>query len=262
LCNSSSIYLELQLESALQCCFRTSNAVTAINYFTLSDIYYNAKVSVLPYDIEKAIIESTGGIINLHAVAYKGEMKTLASGLAFNDKFAFQYSSVKNFLFMFQNSTTANGTITSLGITQRPRCNLNEYYILLNGESFPSQPINSLSKMYMELLRSYDMMTDTNAGGIINYSLYNASTGVDSAAQLADDDYATLVCKRFVGGVDFDRFNHSSQTLMSGINTIGNTVNLNLAFGAGGTPTSINIYAFVMYDVNVKLQGGLLQSFF
>ena len=235
--------------------------MTAINYFTLSDIYYNAKVSVLPYDIEKAIIESTAGVINLHAVAYKGEMKTMLAGSAFNDKFAFQYSSVKNFLFMLQNTTTANGTTTSLGITQRPRCDLKEYYILLNGESYPSQPINSLSKMYMELLRSYDMMTDTNAGGIINYSLYNAPNGANAGAQLTDDDFATLVAKRFIGGIDFDRFNHSSQTLMSGINTIGNTVNLNLAFNSP-ILQSANIYAFVMYDVNVKLQGGLLQAFF
>jgi hypothetical protein len=113
----------------------------------------------------------------------------------------------------------------------------------------------------MELLRSYDMMTDTNAGGIINYSLYNAPNGANAAGQLADDDFATLVAKRFIGGIDFDRFNHSSQTLMSGINTIGNTVNLNLAFNSA-LLQSANIYAFVMYDVNVKLQGGLLQAFF
>jgi hypothetical protein len=262
LCGASSIYLELELESATQCFVGEDVQVTALNKFTLSNIYYNAKVSILPYDIEKAIIESTSGIINLHAVCYKGEQKTISVGAtSFNDKFAFQYSSIKNFIFLLQNSTSANGTITSLGITQRPRCDLKEFYILLNGESFPSQPINSLSKMYMEVLRSFDMMTDIDSAGYLDYILYDAPNGADAAAQLANDVYASIDLKRFVGAIDFDRFNHSSQTLMSGINTVGNTVNLNLLFDTG-LKTNTTVYAFVMYDLNIKLSGGLLQAYF
>jgi hypothetical protein len=78
---------------------------------------------------------------------------------------------------------------------------------------------------------------------------------------LANDVFATISLKRFVGGIDFDRFNHSSQTLMSGTNTVGNTVNLNLLFDTG-LKTNTTVYAFVMYDLNIKLQGGLLQSYF
>jgi hypothetical protein len=262
LCGASSIYLELELESVTQCFVGTDAHVTALNKFTLSNIYYNAKVSILPYDIEKLIIESTGGIINLHAIAYKGELKTISAGAtSFNDKFAFQYSSIKNFMFMLQNSTSANGTVTSLGITQRPRCALKEFYILLNGEAYPSQPINSLSKMYMELLRSFDMISDTKSGGYLDYDNYDAPNGADETAQLANDVFATISLKRFIGGIDFDRFNHSSQTLMSGTNTVGNTVNLNLLFDTG-LKTNTTVYAFVMYDLNIKLQGGLLQSYF
>ena len=262
LCGASSIYLELQLESATTCFVGADAHVTAINKFTLSNIYYNAKVSILPYDIEKMIIEATGGIINLHAVAYKSELKTIPVGsTSYNDKFSFHFSSIKNFLFLLQNSTSANGTITSLGITQRPRCSLKEFYILLNGEAFPSQPINNLSRMLTELYRSYDLLTDTHSGGYLSHSNYNAANGADEAAQLADDVFATIISKRFIGGIDFDRFNHSSQTLMSGINTVGNTVNLNLLFDTG-LKTNTSIYAFVMYDLNIKLQGGLLQAYF
>ncbi len=42
--------------------------------------------------------------------------------------------------------------------------------------------------MYMELMRSYDMMTDTNAGGIISNSNYNRITHTaadDSQNQIA-----------------------------------------------------------------------------
>ena len=259
LCGASSIYLELELESASNVFFG-SEAVNlrSINSYTLKNIYYNAKVVRLPYDIEKLVIESTDGIINLPSTAYKGELKTISATTSFNDKFAFQHSSVKNFLFFMQNSAS-NSTRTSLSLTQRPRMNLTEWNLLINGEAYPSQTINTLSKMYTELLRSYDMLTDTNAGGILDYNNYNAPNAATDVAQLEDDVFATLIFKRFVAGVDMDRFNHSSDTLMSGTNTVGNTLNLNLLLT---TLTTANLYAYIQYDLNIRLQGGLLQAMY
>jgi len=261
LCGASSLYLELELESASQVFSAfDANVVTGINSYTLKNIYYNAKVTQLPYDIEKLVIESTGGIINLPATGYKGELKSIVkNATTFNDKFSFQHSSVKNFLFFMQNSASANGALGALSLTQRPRVNLSEWNLLINGEAFPSQTINTLSKMYTELLRSYDMLTDSNAGGILDYDCYNAPNGADENAQKADDVYATLVFKRFLAGVDMDRYNHSSDTLMSGTNTIGNTINLNCLLNC---LTDSNLYAYVQYDVNIKLQGGLLQAMY
>ena len=271
LCGASSIYLELELESASQAFIIEDIAnVTSINYFTLSDIYYNAKGVNLPYDIEKLIIEESGGIINLPAVAYKSELKTCsANSGSFNDKFAFQHSSVKNFLFFMQNSASTTAS-DARSITQRPSQHLREWNLLLNGESFPSQPINTYSKMYMELLRSFDMLTDTRTGGFINKTEYVAANSATVAGQLTDDVYDSLVQKSFIAGIDLDRFNHSSDTLMSGTPTIGNTVNLNLLFGTqtiGGAVVSsplqqTNIYAFIQYDLNIKLQNGLLQAMY
>ena len=263
LCGASSIYLELELESATQVFYGATsggNGVTAIKSFTLSDIYYNAKVVQLPYDIEKLVIESTDGIINLPCTAYKGELKTIPSyQSSFNDKFSFQHSSVKNFLFFMQNSVTANGAAGSLSITQRPRMNLTEWNLMINGEAYPSQPINTLSKMYTELMRSYDMLTDAKAGGILEYNLYNAPNAGNVGDQAAGDVLATIVFKRFVAGLDLDRFNHSSDTLMSGLNCVGNTISLNLLLSTLG---NANLYAFIQYDLNIKLQGGLLQALY
>jgi len=271
LCGASSIYLELELESASQAfLIEDATKVSSINYFTLSEIYYNAKTVSLPYDIEKAIIEESGGIMNLPAVAYKGELKTCsANSGSFNDKFAFQHSSIKNFLFFMQNSVSTTAS-NARSITQRPSQHLREWNLLLNGESYPSQPINTYSKMYMELLRSFDMMTDTNNGGFIDRDEYLAENSATVAGQLADDVQASIEIKRFVAGIDLDRFNHSSDLLMSGTNTVGNTVNLNLLFGSdtiGGVVFAsplqqTNIYAFIQYDLNIKLQNGLLQAMY
>ena len=151
-------------------------------------------------------------------------------------------------------------------MTQRPRHGLSKYNLLLNGEAYPSQGIQTVSRMYTELLRSYDMLTDTNGGGVLDYNLYNAANGADGPATVTQDTYnGPLVYKRFVGGICMDRFNHSSDTLMSGTNTVGNSVNLNMEFtelNSGGVQSVSNLYAFIMYDVNIKLQGGLLTAMF
>ncbi len=60
-----------------------------------------------------------------------------------------------------------------------------------------------------------------------------------------------------------DRFNHSSEILLSGTNTMGQSVTLQCMFNdvdlAGlGLTDNVNLYAFIMYDIVYHLEGGLL----
>lgn len=254
---ASSLYINLEL-APTAVPFNLS-ADGTINSYTVSDIYYNMKVTQLPQNVESALIKSTGGVIVLPAVAYKAEMKSLPSGSSsFNDKFAFQFASLKNFCFFFTNSANAQGSILNRSVSVRPRCNLSEWNLGINGIPYPSQNINTPSKMYTELLRAYDMLTDTNAGGIITSANYKYDT------HSASDDAQTVIDtsvkqKRFIAGVDLDRFNHNSDVLMSGTSSIGQNLTLNLMFKSA-TTDNVNIYAFVMYDVMFVLNGGLLSA--
>lgn len=263
---ASSLYIELELNPANIAFVQQYNAAggTAygtINSFTVSDIYFNAKVTNLPMEVEQAIIESTGGVINLPAVSYKAETKTILAGAAaFNDKFSFQYSSIKNFLFFLQNQTTANGNVAYRSTSSRPRCNANEYYLNINGEVYPSQPISGVARQYTELMRSFDMLTDTNAGGILTLSNYNANTHT-AASDAIDATVATMQTatdqKRFIAGIDLDRFNRSSDVLMSGTSTIGQMMSLNLNFTTSLTD-AVTLYGACMYDVLYHLENGQL----
>jgi hypothetical protein len=264
LMGASSIYIELTLENT-QIPFN-SNVGFTLNSYTLSDIYLNCKCSSLPNDVETAIINSTDGIINLPAYCYKGEQKYISpTSSSFNDKFAFSFSSIKNFLFFFTNGVTAQGGLTKRSITSRQFANLAEWYLLINGAQYPSQPINTQSKMFMELMRSFDSLTDTNAGGILDYQNYAIGTGATANDVMTALDTSThahdSISGRFIAGVDLDRFNHSSDTLLSGTSTIGQSLNLNLHF-SDGLVEGNNLYAFVMYDVNYVLQYGLLRAKF
>jgi hypothetical protein len=262
LMGASSIYLELELAPNAMAFVADGNSV--LNSYTVSDIFYNGKITTLPNDIDDLLIQSTGGIVNLPAVSYKAEAKTIsAASSAFNDKFSFQYSSLKNFIFFLMNSATANGVLTARSITARPKCNVSDYFLLINGEAFPSQTIANTSRMYAELLRAFDGLTDTNFGGIINYSNYtlNTNTAANDVLNSAvvGDGGTNTPQKRFLAGIDLDRFNHSSDTLLSGTSSIGQMVNLQLNMTAGLTETC-TLYAAVQYDVLYHIEGGLLTA--
>ena len=234
--------------------------MATLNTYTVSEIYYNAKVSILPIEVEQALIASTGGIINLPAVAYKCEQKTITpSSTGFNDKFSFQYSSMKNFLFWVQNNTSATD-ILKRSISSRPKANISEYYLNINGELYPTQSIAGSARQYAELIRSFDGLTDTNFGGIItnnNYTLVTATTATDI---IPADPLATAQ-KRFIAGIDLDRFNRSSEVLMSGTSTIGQMLSLVVNMSTG-TNDTLNLYGACMYDVLYHIENGQLTAKF
>ena len=235
-----------------------------LNSYTVSEIFYNAKITTLPNDIDDLLIQSTGGIVNLPAISYKSEAKTIsAASSAFNDKFSFQYSSLKNFIFWVQNSATANGALTARSITSRPRANISDYFLTVNGEAYPSQTIAGTSRMYSELLRAFDGLSDTGFGGVLNFYNYtqNAHTAASDvlAVGAVGDAGTATVQKRFLAGIDLDRFNHTSDTLLSGTSSIGQMVNLNLNFSAPTTDVLV-LYAAVQYDVLFHIEGGLLTA--
>jgi hypothetical protein len=209
-------------------------------------------------------------------------MKSIpSSASAYNDKFSFQYSSLKTFMFWFTPSTTAIGDILKRSITSRPKCFLTDYFLLINGEAYPSQSIGygstavatvsgNSARMYSELLRSFNYLTDVNSGGILtyfNYSVDDATTNEGMGAAITGDPGTVTLQKRFVAGIDLDRFNRSSDVLMCGTSSIGQMVNLNLGFsqscGTGsGTATGINLYAAVMYDVLYHIENGQMLAKF
>ena len=264
LLNSSSIYLELEL-APMNVAFVTESSTIVFNSYTIQDIYYNAKITQLPEDINASLVASLrGDSIKLPAFAYKAELKSVASGSsAFNDKFAFNFSSVKSFYWWMTNQTTSIGSNTKRSVTRRTKAGATDFYLTINGEAFPSQTISNPSRMYMELVRSFDGLVDTSFGGVISYKNYirdTHTTADDITASVAN--YQSLVPeKRFIAGIDLDRFNHSSDTLNSGTSTIGQTVNLVVNYAAG-LNESCNLYAAVMYDVIFVAENGQLSPRF
>lgn len=161
LMSNSSLYIRLKLAPSLVVFTSPNDVATNLSY-SVSDIYYNAKITTLPNDVNNRLLQTilSNGVVNLPAVCYKTEKKGLASGSTiFNDKFGYQFSSIKNFLFWFQNQNTANGTtLSSRSVSARSKANMKNFYLTINGLQYPSQPVEGYNNMYANLLRAYDSL--------------------------------------------------------------------------------------------------------
>ena len=224
---ASSLYLELEIEGVNRILTgrvdgdviggAISPATTAptLTSITLSEIFYNSKVSMLGSEYDNLLRNSLGDNIVIPATEYRGEMKSIASGASsFSDKFSFNVSSAKMFLWWLTSQDTANGVLATnalnQAISQRQCGPVKDYYLSFNGEYFPSQPIQmSLSGStyiankqfgavaYAHLLRCFNQNSDTNSGGVMDIAIY-----CDNRTTIASDGAIT---KRFVGGIDLDR---------------------------------------------------------
>jgi len=250
LMGASSLTLELELESA-QTAFTGSANITSINSFTLQNLYYNAKMVHLDPAIEIALINSTAGVVQMPAVTYKTEYKTLSAGsTSFNDKFTHQYNSVKNFCYFLQSQATFNGSLLSKSISSRPNCGINNWYISIGGNPYPPKAITGYTNIFMETLRAWDMMNSEHGSGVLGRTNYTTGTGAVGEEVLANN-------YRFIAAVDLDRYNHSSELLVTGTNTFGQSIDLNFTLDA---PAAVNliVYTFCMIDVLYTIQNGVL----
>jgi hypothetical protein len=277
---ASSLYLELEIESANRAFTTredgdrvigqkgTCTSKPVYDKLTLSEIYYNAKISQLGAEYDNLLLNSfQGQPIRIPSVEYKGEVKTVSDTSAFSDKFSFQYGSVNSVLFWLTNQSTANGVVNADGfnyssaITQRSMGKLKDFYLTLNGTQFPTQPIScallgktaypfsqNAATCYQHLLRCFNQTTDVTAGGVMDIAVY-----ANNLSTLVSDEET----KRFVGGISLDRVDGNNEKYMSGLNTIGSNFVLNCTW-ENNLDTSHFLYCYVNHDVAYELVDGLL----
>ena len=276
---ASSLYLELEIDSmnriftgridgdVIGGSISPATSAPAYTSITLSEIYYNAKVSMLGAEYDNLLRSSLGDNIVIPATEYRSEMKSISAGASsFSDKFSFNVSSAKMFLWWLTSQDTANGVLATnalnQAITQRQCGPCKDYYLSFNGEFFPSQPVqmglNGATYLtnkqfgaiaYAHLLRCFNQNSDTHSGGVMDTAIY-----CDNRTTIASDG---ATAKRFVGGIDLDRCDGNNTKAMAGMNTMNQNVVFNVNWESA-LSTSQNLYAYICYDTAYVLQDGLL----
>ena len=256
-CTASSFYIELELASLGNFFCDSGGVASAFGAVTVSDIYYNAKCAVLPPDVHGLLMSSTGGKVVIPAVAFKTEAKSVAAAAtSFNDKFAYQVSSANAFLW-WMTTAGANGSLVHRSVTSRNCKGLTEWQLNINGEMYPSDMIRGKPRNLNELLRAFDMLSSNLGSGVLDQVTYGGPL-VDAGTLATDINTADIPHKRFVAGIDLNRFNQSHETLLSGTNTVGQSINLVANFAAVGDAQTL--YSALMYDVLYTIQDGLMTA--
>ena len=254
-CSASSFYIELEIASVANM-FVEQGGATVFTLCTISDLVLNTKVAQLPADVNNALMSSVQNNIILPATSWKVEQKTcVAASASFNDKFAFQLSSVNAFLFWFQNTAAQNVT-THRSMTSRPGHKVQDYQLNINGDAYPTDVVRTRSRFMQELQRAFDNIGSIKGGsGILDAQLYS-----DADTSEADRDLGTIAIphKRSVYGLDLNRFNNTQDTLLSGTSTIGQSINL--IINKTAVNATANLYGAVMYDVIYTIQDGQMTA--
>ena len=261
---NSSVVLRLELDNQNNWLGDAGTAIT-ITSTAVKDVYYNAKCSMLPSDVESDLFAATGGRILLPAMSYNGEYKQINTlSTTFNDKFSFQYDSLNAILFWFMPTGGQNLT-THQSQTGRVNATMHEYQLDINGDRYPSSgPVGdssdsvlSQARFITELRRTFDMLGTTESGGVMTSDRYASDDG--TTALVVDNAANPTTSLRNVYGLDLNRFNGSHESMFAGINTRGQQISLNCKF-ASTTPNSLYIYAVAMFDVLYIIEGGLMTA--
>jgi len=270
--NTSQLYIEIDLEDMNKVFTTRGNkgyfsgsdgtAITAMTGYTISEVYYHAKITQIGSMYDEMLMQSLGGSIVIPAVDYAGDEAQVAASSNINQIFSFPFSSSKAFLWWMTNTATANGTNNSgiyrSAISQRNCGVLREFNLTLNGQNYPPTPIYAgagaddthqhMAIVMQELLRCFNLNSAISKGGILSYPVYTLNTTAK-----ADDDET----KRFVAGIDLDRADNEGDRLYQGTNTVNSQVALNVVFDTAPAEAQ-TVYAFMMYDTAFVLQDGLL----
>jgi hypothetical protein len=243
--NASSLYLEFELDDYNK--ILVNNGSVVISDFQIYDIFFNAKTVVLPPEINSILISTIPALI-LPTNMWRVEQKTLAATTNFNDKFSFQYSSANAFLWWAMPQGIDSLSYRSLTTRVGKYCT--SYYLNIGGVNYPSHRIENKSRFIMELQRCFNQSGTICPIGIINSTNYLDDPTLANVA-------AYNKCSRFVAGITLDRFDNSGDTLMSGMNTLNSTFNLNCEFSQNGA-VACNLYGAILYDAMIKIEGGLM----
>jgi hypothetical protein len=256
---AADLEIQFQLED-LNNPFVCSLPGITIPQWSINNVYYDAKLVKLPGDIESSLMSAIGQEILISCVDFKAEVKTINAGItSFIDKFAFQYSSIKSLFFFLMNSTSVSSSnaaaTTTYSQSNRSGSYISDFQVALSGVPFPPIPISGKPLLFQNLLRSLHMTSNVQNSGVIQYLNWMPILHVGTTAC---DVFGTgYVDNKTVFGLDLDRFDASSETLLSGMNSFGQMLDLRLNFSTAYTVPQ-NLYCFAMYDVLYEISNGMV----
>lgn len=250
---------------------QTTSTALSLTSLEIDQIYYHAKVSNVGM-YNQLLLNALGPSITIPGTEYRSDKKDVPAGTVYmSPNFSFPLKSAKSILFWFTNSKTANGVIDTFklnsAITQRRAGgNLKEYYVAIDGSSFPTIPIDASAGSNLannnidnningsiplqHLLRCFNLNSAIDSGGVLNSSIYNSTH-----SSWANDAFTS----RCILGIDLDRGSNDGDKFFQGVNIQNSVLSIRATWNTAATEAQ-TLYTYVMHDVAFVIQDGVCMA--
>lgn len=243
--------------------------------YTVSNIFYNAKICTLSSDLHGAMMASFGGApISIPSTSWSCEQSFMPVTSAFNMKLNAQYSSLKSVFWYAINQAISLGTPAAFNVS-RANCRyaggkLRSFYLNIAGETVPSDRHIAVGRVGATALtpligEECDFHASVPFQALAR--CFNASTSADFKASFHPAQYATSVSSeakqrecigKFLSGFDLERSDgDGSDIVYQGINTRNSTIDLFIEYLEATAAAQI-VFAMAHYDVTFVLDQGTL----
>ena len=243
--------------------------------YTISNVYYNAKICTLSSDLHGAMMASFGGApISIPSTSWSVEQSYMPAASSFNMKLNAQYSSLKSVFWYAINQNISLGVPSGFNYSRANNryCGgkLRSWYLNVAGETIPSDRHLAIARTGASALTPI-LVEECDFHSTVAFQAlarcFNASSSADFRAGFHAAQYATSVnteakqritIGKFLAGLDLERSDgDGSDIIYQGVNTRNSTIDLFIEYLETTAAPQI-VYAMAHYDVTFVLDQGTL----
>jgi len=229
---------KLTLEDA-QVAFQSANLGLANSDITISEFEFVAHHIQLNESAQSQVSAMVGGKYNVLATEFVNFQTTLANGVStLSFPLGLARSSVDRLLVVHrpQNSNSSAGCFS---LSNRVKADMSNIRVMISGQSYPQRRIETndatVLAEYMIANHNLDDMAQSSQlfyeATTNNFNLSNA-TGVD-AGEVGS----------YIVGINLDSLPHNSDKAFSGVNTISQSVFLEVNYGSVPANMTVDVFA-------------------
>lgn len=243
----------------------TGTTLTTLTTYSVTEVYFNAKISTLPYQLAQAVQMSYGAKTVIPSLCWANYSTVVtANASSFSTRIPCQYSSVKGILFFFQNASIAGGNVGHDNFNFQPASShrvsgdLRDYWVSVDGRDYPSSHVelsgnNAVSgaRSMAQVKRFFNTLSAANHPVSVRSDLFESVSVTRQAIQTS--------CPKWLGALDFDRVGAEQSDSYMGINTLNSIVQFNCSWNTAPAQDLV-LDVFILYDHRIEIENGVAVS--
>lgn len=236
LMDSAPLRVELTLANATGGMTSSTDVAPA---WEVSDVEYVAQVTELSADAMRMLRSAMPAVVEVSSESFRAYNFVVGSGVAsVSELIPAKFSSLKGIYSAFRkvSDLTANN-LSAVGRfmpTATPESMTSQYRV--GPLNIPQKPIAGVREHCAELMKSFHAVSDVAGGGVISYTNYSGAA--------------------FLMGQELESFAHSSDTIEAGMNTLSQSVYLDVTI-PGGASAAARLDVFAHFDQFLVISNGL-----